>query len=250
MSETKFKIALISDIHGNTWALETVLEDIERRGINTVLNLGDSVYGPLDPAGTARLLMSRDFITVAGNQDRNIVESRNQDPKIPTMRFVLNELDESILDWLESLPMTRVAEPDIFLCHGNPVQDDRYLVEQVGREGVKLKNPAALDAMLTTIEQSIVACGHSHVFSAVTTPSGKLILNAGSVGLPAYQDEEPFVHTMENGTPHARYLIITVIRTRTVIEQIALPYDWRAAARRASENNRPDWEKWLTTGRA
>jgi hypothetical protein len=81
--------------------------------------------------------------------------------------------------------------------------------------------------------------------------SGKLIINAGSVGLPAYQDEEPFVHTMENGTPHARYGIITRSRgQKSRIEQISLPYDWNRAADRAVENNRKDWQKWLQTGRA
>ena len=50
MTRTDFKIALISDIHGNTWALEAVVDDLDSRGIQTVLNLGDSVYGPLDPA--------------------------------------------------------------------------------------------------------------------------------------------------------------------------------------------------------
>jgi 3',5'-cyclic AMP phosphodiesterase CpdA len=45
-------IALISDIHGNSWALDAVLEDINQRGIDQIVNLGDCVYGPLDPAGT------------------------------------------------------------------------------------------------------------------------------------------------------------------------------------------------------
>ncbi len=40
-------IAVISDIHGNRWALEAVLEDINRRGIKRIANLGDCLYGPL-----------------------------------------------------------------------------------------------------------------------------------------------------------------------------------------------------------
>jgi putative phosphoesterase len=250
VTETDFKIALISDIHGNTWALEAVLEDLDRRGIQTVLNPGDSVYGPLDPAGTARLLMSRDFITVSGNQDRNIIENRNRDTDIPTMKYVLGELDDTTLEWLESLPSTRVTEEDIFLCHGTPEHDESYLIEQIGSGGVRLNNPKRLDALLTSVTQNLIVCGHSHVFRTVMSASGKLVVNAGSAGLPAYQDEEPFVHTMENGTPHARYGIITRTRGHIRIEQIALPYDWNRAADRAAENNRKDWQKWLLTGRA
>ena len=36
-------LVLIADVHGNRWALEAVLEDIERRGLGTVVNLGDSI---------------------------------------------------------------------------------------------------------------------------------------------------------------------------------------------------------------
>jgi predicted phosphodiesterase len=46
-------IAVIADIHGNRWALEAVLADIDRRYIGQIVNLGDSLLGPLDPVGTA-----------------------------------------------------------------------------------------------------------------------------------------------------------------------------------------------------
>jgi predicted phosphodiesterase len=52
---TKKKIALLSDIHGNSWAFREVLTDIKNRGIETIINLGDSLYGPLDPKGTFEL---------------------------------------------------------------------------------------------------------------------------------------------------------------------------------------------------
>jgi predicted phosphodiesterase len=49
-------VAVLSDIHGNRWALEAVLDDISRRGIRDMVNLGDSLYGPLDPGGTAQIV--------------------------------------------------------------------------------------------------------------------------------------------------------------------------------------------------
>ena len=45
-------LAFISDIHGNAFALEAVLAEIARREIPEIINLGDSFFGPLDPAGT------------------------------------------------------------------------------------------------------------------------------------------------------------------------------------------------------
>ncbi len=47
------KFALVSDIHGNLPALEAVLRDVHRRGVSTVVNLGDSLSGPLWPLETA-----------------------------------------------------------------------------------------------------------------------------------------------------------------------------------------------------
>lgn len=58
------RIAVISDIHGNSFALEAVKVDIERRRVDRVVNVGDSVFGPLDPAGTADQLLEMDCISI------------------------------------------------------------------------------------------------------------------------------------------------------------------------------------------
>src|SRR4029453_2258936 len=69
------QIAVIADIHGNTWALDAVLEDIVERGVAQIVNLGDCVYGSLDPAGTLERLMGASILTIAGNQDRQVFDS-------------------------------------------------------------------------------------------------------------------------------------------------------------------------------
>ena len=42
-------IAAISDIHGNILALEAVVKDISKRGVDSIVNLGDHLSGPLWP---------------------------------------------------------------------------------------------------------------------------------------------------------------------------------------------------------
>ncbi len=64
------KIAIQSDIHGNSWALEVVLRDLEGRGPDLIVNLGDSLYGPLDPMGTFDIIRSLPIVSIAGNEDR------------------------------------------------------------------------------------------------------------------------------------------------------------------------------------
>jgi hypothetical protein len=47
------KLGVIADIHGNAWALEAVLP--ERSGVRGFVNLGDILYGPLQPLETYRI---------------------------------------------------------------------------------------------------------------------------------------------------------------------------------------------------
>ena len=66
------RIALVSDVHGNLLALEAVAADIKRRGADLVVNIGDSLSGPLRPLETAQFLMAQDWINLAGNHERQI----------------------------------------------------------------------------------------------------------------------------------------------------------------------------------
>jgi hypothetical protein len=77
---------------------------------------------------------------------------------------------------------------------------------------------------------------------------GRLIVNPGSVGLPAYEDDTPEYHVMETGATHARYAILERVQGRWVAELVAVPYDYLLAADQARKNNRPDWEIALRTG--
>ena len=73
------RLAVISDIHGNIRALEAVLADIETRGADAIVNLGDCVTGPLWPRETLDLLKSLSLITVRGNHDRLLGDGRWED---------------------------------------------------------------------------------------------------------------------------------------------------------------------------
>jgi hypothetical protein len=81
-------------------------------------------------------------------------------------------------------------------------------------------------------------------------PDGRLVVNPGSVGLPAYSDDSPHPHVMESGSPHARYAIIESVNEDWAVERMTIPYDWRAAADAARTNGRDDWAEWLMTGEA
>jgi putative phosphoesterase len=235
-------VAFIADIHGNVWALDAVLADIRRRGIETVFNLGDSLYGPLQPKATADRLQTAGIPSLCGNQDRVLLDPPRREAH-PTLLYTLSGLDSADFDWLRHQPRT-IEHNVFFLCHGTPSADDVYLTEAVHESSIGLRRPAEIQDLVASVSQRVVLCGHSHIPRVLELPGGKLIVNPGSVGLPAYSDELPFPHRMETGSPHARYAVIE----GASVDLIAVPYQWQRAVVSARENGREDWAVALETG--
>ena len=68
------KIAVISDIHGNIYALMKAFEDIEEQGVDKVICLGDLVgYGP-HPNEVIALIKRREIPCIKGNYDASVVD--------------------------------------------------------------------------------------------------------------------------------------------------------------------------------
>jgi hypothetical protein len=97
---------------------------------------------------------------------------------------------------------------------------------------------------------TVIASGHTHYPRVVRLTDGRLCVNPGSVGLPAYEEEQPFPHAVESGSPHARYAVIERVNARWHVQHVAVSYDWEAAADLALQHRRPDRAHWLRTGRA
>jgi predicted phosphodiesterase len=243
------RIAVLSDIHGNRWALERVLEDLKQRGIDLMVNLGDSLYGPLDPAGTAEILLRLDIPTVSGNEDRVLIEPSEDGAINPAVEFVKQRLESHQFEWLRSLPMTRVVDSNYLLCHGTPTCDTEYLLWKI-TASEKLERPSSeVETHLDHEGPGVILCGHDHTPGERRISEKRIVIDPGSVGLQAYTDDEPHPHAMSAGSPHARYCIVDDGPPISV-ERIQVDYDWSSAATSAYENGRPDWSEWLRLGRA
>jgi predicted phosphodiesterase len=118
---------------------------------------------------------------------------------------VLGELSPEDDAWLRSHEIAPVMVGDMVLCHGTLEQDDRYLIEEISADGVRMKTVDALATELAAVPGQVVFCGHSHVPRLVSLPGRRYVANPGSTGLPAFTDDQPCPHAMEAGSPHARY---------------------------------------------
>ena len=241
------RIAILADIHGNLPALEAVVRDFSRRGVDAVVNLGDSVSGPLMPLETARFLMAEDWAHVAGNHERQLL-SPGAEPRGPSDEYAHAHLTSAEFAWLASLRPTLRFSRDVVLCHGTPRSDAEYFLETVEPERVRAATRTEVDERLGKVDAGLIACGHTHTPRSVRASTGQLIVNPGSVGLPAYDDIVPYPHVIETGSPDARYAIVERLKGEWVAELISVPYPFEAMAKLAEKHGRPEWAHALATG--
>lgn len=241
------RLAIVTDIHGNLPALEAVVDDIQRRGVDAIINLGDSLSGPLLPLETAQFLMAQHWVHLAGNHERQIL-AQDSTPRSAEDEFAHAQLGAKELEWIAGLKPSLQYTPEIFLCHGTPRSDAEYFLETVEATGLRAATSAEIDARLGRVQAELILCGHTHLPRAVRASSGQLIVNPGSVGLPAYDDTHPFAHLVETGSPDARYAIVERRPNGWIAGLMSVPYAHRAMAELAQSRQMADWAHALATG--
>ena len=248
------RVALVSDIHGNRWALEAVLDHIAGRRVDAIWNLGDILSGPLEPAATADILMPLALPTIRGNHERQLLACAER-PGGPSDQFAFTHTERWHHDWLRGLPVALTPHAGVRLCHGSPRSDVELLLETVELDGQRPARPDEIAERITAEPARLIACGHTHVPRLVQAHDGRVIVNPGSVGLPAYESahplappEQPAVYYVENSSPHASYAIVDQVEAGWEVSFHRVVYDWESAAACAERNNRPEWGYALRTG--
>ena len=193
------RIALFSDVHANTLALDAVLADIERAGIGEIYCLGDLVgYGP-DPAGVVDCVRELRIPTIRGNYDDGIgnrrggcgcyyVTEQAKADGAASYAFTDAALDDADHEWLAALPDDIRLEHDgvrVLLAHGSPRKINEYLL--LDREDEQLARLA------DQAEADVVCVGHVHIpYHRMMTASDSRVVHyvsSGSVGKP--KDGDP-----------------------------------------------------------
>jgi predicted phosphodiesterase len=241
------RIAAISDIHGNLGALDAVIADIERRGVDLIVNLGDILSGPLLPCETADRLMALHLPTIRGNHERQLLAEDRQGMG-PSDRHAADAITNAQREWLAALPATLALADGVFLCHATPESDVACYLENI-RDGQLIPAPLAeIEQRTEPCKASLILCGHTHIPRVASLTNGQVIVNPGSVGIQAYDGHHPVAHRVEVGSPHARYAIVERTGAGWISELLAVPYPWEDAARIAEQHARPEWGPALRTG--
>ena len=169
-------LGLLYDIHGNLPALEAVLADAERAGVDTWLLGGD--YGTPSPwplETLARLRELDDAIWIRGNGERWLREPPRDRPEVmASYELFRGGIPEKEVEWLYGLP-ERAELDDVLYVHGSPRSD----VESFAPEPQEDE-----DRMLAGVSDRVVVFGHSHQQFTRPGPSATTLVNPGSVGMP------------------------------------------------------------------
>jgi diadenosine tetraphosphatase ApaH/serine/threonine PP2A family protein phosphatase len=230
------RFAVFSDVHGNLAALDAVLADIARRGVDGTLGLGDFVSGPFDPVGVADRIIGLGVPVVRGNHDRWLHEGRENDWNIDAL--VRGVISPAHLDWLRSMPLSQVIGGEVFMCHATPGDDNMYWMDMFTDEETVLSAPRDyIESTAAGIDYPVLLCGHTHLQRNLRLQDGRLLVNPGSVGLPFML-----------GSPDARYAIIERRGGIWSVDMIAVPYDRTAPQQQARALGFPGFATAIETG--
>jgi predicted phosphodiesterase len=177
------RIALISDVHGNLTALDAVLDDIESRGIDRIISLGDLVgKGPRGSAVVDRCGEVCD-VNIRGNWDDHLPVW--SDESVAEMVWWRDELRRDQRDWLTSLPLSSdllVSGRRIRVFHASATSPHvRVRAHHTAEEfdGMFVNTSMTGDGP----EPSVVGYGDIHD-AFVEVERGRTLFNVGSVGNP------------------------------------------------------------------
>jgi putative phosphoesterase len=214
------RIAIVSDLHANLAALESIKEPYD-----LLLCLGDLVdYGP-QPREVIYWVKERALKVIRGNHDHalaNGVDCRcapvMREASVTTRRWHSQLLSPEDKEYLRRLPVTerlQLAGATFHLAHAAPSGDlyDYHILPDAPDE--------ALTEAIEGIEADFVLLGHTHL-PMLRTIGATIIVNPGSVGQPRHGDSRASYVIWEDGEVRFCRGVYDVSRTTALLKQAPL----------------------------
>ena len=236
------KIAVISDIHSNIYALNEVLFDIKNKDVDVIVCTGDLVGYGTRPNEVIETLKKEKILTIMGNYDEAIGNSKivcgcdYSNPKdlknaSLSIEFTNKEIKKENREYLKNLPKEIILNfnnKNIRFVHGSTRIINEYLKE----------NSKEADEVMKELKEDILVCGHTHI-PYFKYYGEKILINAGSVGKP------------KTNNPSANYVIIQIKNDSNVnVEIMEVNYNFEEMAKEIEENEvlPNDFARLIRTG--
>lgn len=180
------RVAALYDIHGNLPALEAVLQEVRRLGVDQLVVGGDVVPGPM-PRETLDYLLNLNMPVqfIRGNGEVSVLEQiAGKEPSVPEhlraiLRWTADELyaehRKLLSEWPKTLGLEIHGLGKVLFCHATPRDENECFT--------RLTPEDRLLPIFEGLDSAVVICGHTHMqFDRMV---GKVrVVNAGSVGMP------------------------------------------------------------------
>ena len=237
------RIVVLSDVHGNCFALERVLDDLKKTSYDHIICNGDMIQSGAQPHETVQLLREMKCSIVMGNSDAWLMTgvetdahliSEERRKKLDIVRaWSLSKLDEDDRAFIHAFQPTVTIDlghgRNLLAFHGSPTSFDQFLLPSTPEN--------EFQEILKPHTANILTGGHMHLqYTRRLRDSQNFFFNPGSVGV-AYNHEQ----TNPNGLldPWAEYTILTVDEMQVSLEFRRLPLDMDKLADIYRKSDRP-----------
>jgi len=230
-----FRIALLSDVHGNAVAIDAVRAAIRREKPDAIAIAGDLVLNgpaPAEAVDAIRELEDDGALVVQGNTDIAVADF-DYAAAFPWMsdgvpdvfraaaEWAHEALGDERIDWLRRLPAERRlrgADTLTLVTHASPGSQTAGFDQSL--------DASVTVERLSRTDARIVACGHTHI-PEVRDFGWKMIVNAGSAGY------------IFDGEPSASWALITIDGDAATAEIRRTEYDAMTVANAISVRGLP-----------
>lgn len=240
------RVAIVSDIHGNLTAFEAVLVDIRQASPDLVIHGGDLADSGSSPTEIIDSIRNLGWQGVMGNTDEMLVRPESledfarQSSAPSALWSAVREialatravLGEERLAWLRELPLV-ATQPGFALVHASPGSCWRAPAAEATDE--------ELEAVYEALGEPVVVFGHTHRPSVRKLARKlKLLINAGSVGLPYDGDPRASYLLLDGDAPSVRRVEYDIEKEQKALSCCGLPgADWTAKMLRTSSSQMP-----------
>lgn len=217
------KVAVIADIHGNCFALDAVLADLDRESVDRIICLGDAIQGGAQPAETVARLRTLDCPVVMGNADAFLLSGHETGTETISERLrvtrlwslaQLTDADRAFISGFQPTVTVPLVEGRDLLCfHGSPASFDDIILPETSDEEFR--------RLLDGYAPSILTGGHTHL-QQLRRIGDAFFFNPGSVGFAYrhHQAEADF-----RADPWANYALLSAEGDRLGLDLRRVPLD-------------------------
>lgn len=242
------RLAIISDMHGNYYAFDRVLEDIRQQGIEQMVCLGDTIQGGAQPAETLERLRELKCPVVMGNADAWLITGQETSPDEH-----VSEQQQAVREWsLAQLSESDVAfvrqfQPTIeiplragqkLLCfHGSPRSFDDVILPDTPDDTVR--------QFLSPFGATLLTGGHTHT-QQLRRLGESWYFNPGSISLAYNWERSDMANGRIRVDPWSDYAIVSSEEAGWSITFRHVPFDVDELARIIRASGRPYAEDAIT----